>query len=103
MNPVTLTNVFEIESGEETLFLQRWERIMTFLEQQQGFVSVALCESPDPGSRFRFTAKTTFASQDQLWRALRRTDFQRLAHANDLQHFPGVFDLFLTPQAQAAA
>ena len=103
MNPVTLINAFEVAPGREHNFLVRWERIMNYLEQQKGFVSVALSQSPDPGSRFRFTAKTTFKTQEQLWSAIQHSSFQRLVCANDLPHYPQIFDLFLRPQARATA
>ena len=101
MEHVTLINAFEISPGREHSFLERWERIMGFLKKQKGFVSVALSQNPDPSCRFRFTAKTTFRTQEHLWGAIRQTDFQLLMQANDLPDVPQIYDLFLQPQATA--
>ena len=99
---VTLTNAFEVSSERELSFLSKWERVMEFLRQQPGFVSVTLSRST-PESRFQFTAQTTFESQAQLWGAIRQTDFQLLVQANDLPDYPRLYDLFLRPQARAVA
>lgn len=98
----TLINAFEVAPEAESAFLENWSRVAEFLEVQQGFLGAAL-ERCAPDSRFRFTAEMKFTSQDRLWSSIQQPEFRQLLRLGDLPNVPKVCDLFLRPQARAAA
>lgn len=97
-NTVTLTNVIEVPAGGEGQFEERWLRFKEFLACQRGFVSAALRRNDDPQSPFRFTASTTFRTQDQLWGALQRNQTGDFAFSCPLAHARRPGQAFLRSQ-----
>ncbi|MEM1246998.1 MAG: antibiotic biosynthesis monooxygenase [Acidobacteriota bacterium] len=95
---VTLTNVIEVPPGRESHFEERWMRFKEFLACQRGFVSAALRRNDDPSSPFRFTASTTFRTQDQLWGALQRNEIGDFAFSCPLAHAARPGQAFLRSQ-----
>jgi heme-degrading monooxygenase HmoA len=51
--PITLINVFEIDSRDVELFLREWQERAQFMGRQPGFRSLRLHRALNPDSRFQ--------------------------------------------------
>ena len=77
--PVTLINVFEIDSGDVELFLQQWQERAQFMGRQPGFRSLRLHRALNPDSRFQLINVAEWDNVEALHAATAQDFFQQSA------------------------
>jgi heme oxygenase (mycobilin-producing) len=75
--PITLINVFEIDSDDVELFLQEWRERARFMGRQPGFRSLRLHRALDPDSRFQLVNVAEWDSAEALQAATAQDFFQQ--------------------------
>ena len=91
MDHVTLINPFEVPTGSEDEFLERWKEAAAYLREQVGFVSTRLHESLDPAAEFRFVNVAVWESAEHFQRALSTPEFQELAQGMPFSGHPALY------------
>ena len=91
MDHVTLINPFEVPTGKEEEFVERWKEAADYLRQQEGFVSTRLHESLDPAAAFRFVNVAVWEPPEHFQRALSTPEFQELAQSMPFSGRPALY------------
>jgi heme-degrading monooxygenase HmoA len=77
--PITLINVFEIDSRDVELFLREWQERAQFMGRQPGFRSLRLHRALNPDSRFQVINVAEWDSPETLQAATAQGFFQQSA------------------------
>lgn len=77
--PITLINVFEIDSRDVELFLREWQERAQFMGRQPGFRSLRLHRALNPDSRFQLINVAEWDSPEALQAATAQDFFQQSA------------------------
>jgi heme-degrading monooxygenase HmoA len=91
MDCVTLINPFEVPTGKEEEFVERWKEAADYLREQVIFVSTRLHESLDPAVGFRFVNVAVWESAEHFQRALSTPEFQELAQSMPFSGHPALY------------
>jgi heme oxygenase (mycobilin-producing) len=75
-DPVTLINVFEIDSDKLELFFAEWRKRAEFMSKQPGFRSLKLHRALTPDARFQLVNVAEWDSADALHTATAQQYFQ---------------------------
>jgi heme oxygenase (mycobilin-producing) len=78
--PVTLINVFEIDSDKLDLFFAEWRKRAEFMAKQPGFRSLKLHRALTPDARFQLVNVAEWDSADALRAATAQRYFQQSTH-----------------------
>ena len=78
--PVTLINVFEIDSDKLDLFCSEWRKRAEFMAKQPGFRSLKLHRALTPDARFQLVNVAEWDSADALRGATAQQYFQQSTH-----------------------
>ena len=92
MDHVTFINPFEVPTGKEVEFVERWKEAADYLREQVGFVSTRLHESLDPAAAFRvYVNVAVWESAEHFQRALSTPEFQELAQTMPFPGHPALY------------
>ena len=91
MDHVNLINPFEVPTGKEEEFVERWKEAADYLREQVGFVSTRLHVSLDPAAEFRLVNVAVWESAEHFQRALSTPEFQELAQAMPFSGRPALY------------
>jgi heme-degrading monooxygenase HmoA len=95
--PVTLINVFEIDTKDVESFLEGWRERAEFMSTQPGFRSFRLHRALSPDSRFQLVNVAEWDSPDALRAATSDERFQASIRESmgkfDVTAHPGVFQV----------
>jgi heme-degrading monooxygenase HmoA len=102
--PITLINVFEIDSRDVELFLREWQERAQFMGRQPGFRSLRLHRALNPDSRFQLINVAEWDSPDALQAATSQDFFQQSAQRS-MQDFavaahPAVYRVVIEATAE---
>jgi heme oxygenase (mycobilin-producing) len=102
--PITLINVFEIDSRDVELFLREWRERAQFMGRQPGFRSLRLHRALNPDSRFQLINVAEWDSPEALQTATAQGFFQQSAQRS-VQDFavtahPAVYRVVIEANAE---
>jgi heme oxygenase (mycobilin-producing) len=97
--PVTLINVFEIDSDKLELFFAEWRKRAEFMSKQPGFRSLKLHRALAPDARFQLVNVACWDSADALHAATAQQYFQqstrRSLHDVEVTAHPAIYRVAL--------
>jgi heme oxygenase (mycobilin-producing) len=93
--PVTLINVFEVDTAHVEQFLASWRERAEFMSRQPGFRSFRIHQALSPGARFQLVNVAEWDSTDALGAATSRDEFQSSARESvekfGVTAYPGIY------------
>jgi heme-degrading monooxygenase HmoA len=91
VNYVTLINPFEVPTGNEDQFVERWQQAANYLRQREGFISTQLHQSLDPAAAFQFINVAKWESAEHFQQAMSEPGFQELAQGMPFSGYPALY------------
>jgi heme-degrading monooxygenase HmoA len=78
---VILMNPFDLKTGQEEVFLQRWRAVAAYMQKQPGFVSARLHKGLEGSTWFNYAE---WRSTEDFQKATQSDEFRKLT-----RDFPG--------------
>jgi heme-degrading monooxygenase HmoA len=105
--PVTLINVFEIDSEKLELFFAEWRKRTEFMAKQPGFRSLKLHRALTPDARFQLVNVAEWDSADALHAATAQQYFQQSTYRSmqevGVTAYPAIYRIALQVTAPQTA